>query len=181
MWIRNSIALGTCLSLAACVVTPYTHSDKAAELTAHPVYTAIPGYFVVYASGFMRPTNYALLLGDGNSNQPCIPPTFADYQANPASWPRPGAGSEGKCEDVGIIPLPAGTAVQIDTVDWSWDFENGEQYYVAGHLLDPKLPQNEFEIYSWYYVRPCGSCSKDSGLKLNPTYLTAQAPTPPQP
>jgi len=175
MEMRTAIALGICLTLSACVVAPYTHSDKAAELTAHPVYTATPGYFVVQAWGFMRPTNYRLSLGDGASFSPCMPPSYAEYQANPGAWLAPAIPHQGKCSYICIIPLPAGTAVVIDTVDWSWDFENGEQYYVAGHLLDPKLPQNEFPILQTYYIRPC-RCSKDDGLHLNPQFFV---PTPP--
>ncbi len=182
------VAMTACCIISACAMLPMSRdSGAAAEVGAHPIYTAVGGFYAtsmtllglqsapsLYFDDPKRPQILsAPQLGSG-----CVPHNLASYQAGTEAW-KPENRDRFECRHMTLVPMPIGTAIQVDSVMKTWDFENGTQYLVSAHLADPSLPQRDFEIER-YLLLP-GRRSADDGLHLNPRYFTAEPPKAAQP
>jgi hypothetical protein len=177
----RSIIFISCLTLCACASASYTHSYKAAELISQPIVTATGGFL----------TRSGIYGGIGSSNGPlevylyssrsetnpnatqldrCSPPSLAAYGSDPATWQK----GRRYCPELFLVALPIGTMIQVDSVEWSWDWENGDRYSIQGHFVDPKYGKDEFRISSQYFLVP--EDSPDQRLHLNPNYFVMQNP-----
>jgi len=175
---KTIMVMMACCAISACALLPMsTDSGAAAEIGSHPIYTVAGSFYVSFMEiiGLQEVPN--LYFDDPNPYErpawACIPPTLAAYQAAPETW-EPKNRDSFKCRHMTLIPLPVGTAVQVDGVMKSWDFENGTRYQITAHLVDPSLPQRDFEINGYLLVP--GRGSPDETLHLDPRYFTAQPP-----
>ena len=175
---KISLVLGASVMLAACSASSELHSDRGAELAGHPLYTAGDAFVIDEDPTFLHPRVTASLHFTSAPGvwsvhgRDCIPASIAEYQANLHHWEER---SRLACGGEKLIPLPAGTALQIDTLDHSWDPENGTQYYITARLLDTRLSQHEIYLLTSYFVTP----RDNAPLRLNPAYFSAQPPARP--
>ena len=63
----------------------------------------------------------------------------------------------------------------IETLERTWDPENGTMYHISARLLDTTLSQHEIYLRPAYFVVPHG----DEPWRLNPAYFAAQPPAKP--
>lgn len=173
--------LTTCLMLGSCASASYTHSEKAAEVMAHPLVTTTGGFLARPGSGggiFNWDGDLEIYLysnqSESNPNATtldrCSPASLAVYDSDPGVWQK----SRHFCPELFFAALPIGTVIQVDSISWSWDFENGDKYSIQGHFVDPKLGKDEFNISRYYFVTP--EHSPDQRMHLDPKYFAVQSP-----
>ncbi|HEU5399438.1 MAG TPA: hypothetical protein VFV77_09140 [Gammaproteobacteria bacterium] len=100
----------------------------------------------------------------------CAPPSLQEYDADPAPWQK----QRRECPETYMRAIPMGTAIQVDDIYWSYDFENGDRYKIAAHFVDPRLGRDEFELSQYYFIT--AQQSPDGHMHLKPQYFKAQHP-----
>lgn len=178
---RKLLSLGACLLAGGCAVSCYTHTDHAKELVGHPLYTTSGG-FLFYSgdnNGIFEPHGPLSLYLYGNGAEKntgattvdrCAPPSLQEYRTDPTPWLK----RRRECPETYTFAVPAGTAVSVDDVVWSHDWENGDRYRITAHFADPQLGTGTFEISQYYFTT--AQQSADGAMHLKSQYFTAIRP-----
>ena len=172
--VSKLLALFACMMLGACSTTDDLRSGEGAELAGHPLFTASDAFVVDRDPTFMHPRVVATLYFIDPTQvqsewwrRACLPPSITEYEANLHHWEEH---ARLTCDGARLIPLPAGSALNIETLERTWDPENGTMYHISARLLDTTLSQHEIYLRPAYFVVPHG----DEPWRLNPAYFAAQ-------